>query len=192
MDTEAKTYNQGTFVNSVLSGKGIKISVINEILTIYIGDVKNNLKEGKGKEDTVEYIYEGLFKNNKKHGQGNLKYKINKDSYQGEFNDGNITGFGFYIWQNQHTYLGDFVNGQMHGKGLYKWIDGEEYEGEYVNNIKEGKGVFKWGDGRVFKGGFHDGKPHGKGILEFNGAKIDVEFSEGKLIGPLRSGKSYC
>ena len=182
VDQEGNCF-EGMFSNGVLNGKGIKIS---QNGALYIGQFSNFHKDGIGREETEEHIYEGQYQNDKKKGQGKLSYKNCKDVYQGEFTDNNITGYGFYIWDNKHTYLGDFVNGKMHGKGLYKWPDGSEYEGEYINNIKEGKGSFKWEDGRTFKGSFKKGRPHGVGKLTFKGIEIDAEFVNGKLKGDLK------
>ena len=174
---------EGKFQNGIINGKGLKLTQND---TLFIGELSNFLKEGKGYEETPEHIYEGQFKNDMKEGQGKLSYKNCNDVYQGEFKENNITGFGFYIWDNKHTYLGEFINGKMHGRGTYKWPDGSEYDGEYINNIKEGNGIFKWADGRIFKGTFKNGKPHGFGKLSFKGIDFDAEFINGKLNGDLK------
>ena len=67
-----------------------------------------------------------------KHGQGRLELLKDGNIYEGEFNRGEMTGKGIYIWRNKQRYEGDFVNGIKHGKGIYIWPDGFEYNGEYV------------------------------------------------------------
>ena len=116
-----------------------------------------------------------------KNGKGKLTFLNMGDSYEGDFINDKITGFGKYIWSNKHEYIGDFIEGDMNGKGKYKWPDGNEYEGEYVNNKREGEGKFKWNNGDVFKGLFHDGKPYGKGIMIRKGITYKGEFIKGNF-----------
>ena len=141
-------------------------------------EILNNIREGKGKEDTVEYSYEGDFKNDTKEGKGKVYYFLTKDRYEGEFKDNSITGFGLYTWANNHTYKGEFLLQQMNGEGVYTYPDGGYYKGHYVNNIKEGYGEFKWKNGKIFRGNFKNGKPYGKGILINNGEEKEVNFNE--------------
>ena len=180
---------EGLFINGVLNGKGEIIKIDdNRRKKIYKGDIKNFKKEGKGEEKTNDYFYEGDFVNDLRHGHGKIIfYNNDRDSYEGQFTYGEITGKGFYIWKNKHTYLGEFVDGKMHGRGLYKWPDGNQYEGEYINNIKEGQGEFKWKDGRIYKGSFKKGKPHGKGLLTINGVTLNAIFDNGQYVGDLQS-----
>ena len=120
-------------------------------MNLYIGDFVDNKREGKGKEETNEHIYEGEFKNDKKNGNGKLSYKLLKDTYEGEFKDNCITGTGFYTWANKDTYKGNFVNGKIfegqfkkgkpNGFGKLKTatreLDVEFKDGKLVTNIKD-------------------------------------------------------
>lgn len=182
IDSEG-TFYEGYFKDSQLCGKGIKRSSKGNS---YIGDFVDNKREGEGKEETNEHIYEGEFANDKKNGNGILIYKLLKDTYEGEFQDNFITGVGFYTWANHDTFKGSFVNGKMHGKGLYKWPDGGEYYGDYVNNIKEGIGIFKWANGKIFEGQFKNGRPSGLGKLRTGTKEVEVEFRDGKLLSKQR------
>ena len=120
-----------------------------------------------------------------RNGQGTLTYLKIGRKYKGEFKNNEITGYGYFIYENKETYKGDFVNEKKEGKGIYNWPDGREYDGEYKNDIREGKGTFKWASGVMFKGKFHKGKPIGKGILINKNSMKDVEFKKGKFIGNL-------
>ena len=183
---------EGLFIDGVLNGKG-EIITINENRKKYIykGDIINFKKEGIGIEKTNDYNYEGEFHNDIKHGKGKIIfYNNDSESYEGDFNNGEITGKGFYIWKNKHNYLGDFLRGKMHGKGIYKWPDGNVYEGEYIYGIKEGYGEFKWNDGRIYKGPFKNGKQHGKGKLTVNRTTFDAVFENGKYMGEYHNKKS--
>jgi hypothetical protein len=180
---EEGTYLEGYFKDKKIDGRGIK-KTLND--TIYIGDFTLGLKEGRGKEETSEHIYEGEFKNDKKNGNGKLYYKNLKDTYTGAFIDNNITGNGNYEWSNGEKYTGHFLNGKMNGKGIYKWPDGGKYEGEYINGIKEGHGIFTWVNGKIFEGPFKNGKPNGAGILTTKNKKYRVYFNDGKIDGKIR------
>jgi hypothetical protein len=168
----------GLFRNGKLNGKGERI---NSKGSRYNGDFVNDLREGRGVEETNEHIYTGEYKLDRKNGKGKLTYKKIKDEYEGDFTDNCITGHGYYMWANKDTYKGQFVNAKMHGKGYYKWPDGGEYTGEYINNIKEGSGVFIWANGKRFEGPFKNGRPHGAGKLIYSDKTFDVVFENGKL-----------
>jgi hypothetical protein len=172
------TFSEGYFSGEQLMGKGRRSNLKG---LSHTGNFNKNIKEGFGKEEVDDQIYEGEFKNGKKNGKGKLLYKSTGDIYEGEFTDNLVTGTGLYTWANQDTYLGTFQNGKMHGSGLYKWPDGGEYEGDYVENLKEGQGRFKWANGRIFEGPFKAGKPHGAGKLTNNGKIMEVEFIDGKI-----------
>ena len=196
---ENGTFYEGNFDHGELNGEGkiirikenndisfnSKENIINKIT--YEGNIKNFKKEGHGKEICAEYTYEGNFHKDMKNGKGKIQFLNTGDSYEGEFTEDKITGYGKYIWSNNHQYLGDFIEGEMNGKGQYKWPDGTEYTGEYVNNIREGEGEFKWSNGAVFKGKFHNGKPNGKGIIVYKGHTLNAEFKNGSFVGDLKS-----
>ena len=180
---------EGTFINGELNGNGkiIKIKeeddmnsarkLINKIT--YTGNIQNFKREGFGKEICTEYIYEGNYHNDMRNGKGKIKFINTGDSYEGDFLDDKITGYGEYIWSNKQKYIGNFIDGMMNGKGKYTWPDGKEYEGEYINDKREGQGKFKWKNGDIFEGTFHDGKPNGKGIMIYKGSKYKGEFVKG-------------
>lgn len=177
----------GFFIDGVLNSFGEKWYSNN---THYIGRILNNEKSGKGKEQCIEYNYEGMFKNDKKNGQGSIKYLLTNESYTGEFLDNSLTGKGEYIWSNGDKFIGDFLDGKMHGSGEYIWPEGGKYIGEYVNNIKEGRGIFYWTNGRIYDGEFSNGKPHGKGIIVQSDKRYLVEFVEGKIISKAKLNSS--
>ena len=183
---------EGFFIKNILNSKGEIIQIDeNGNKNIYKGDIINFKKEGKGIEENKNFKYEGDFLNDIKHGKGKIIYFNSGDFYEGEFKNGEINGFGFYIWKNKHSYEGNFINGKMHGYGIYKWPDGNIYEGQYKNNIKEGEGEFIWKDGRKFKGNFKNGRPHGQGILTIDNLTLDAEFVDGKFIGDLKSEMGF-
>lgn len=146
-----------------------------------MGEFLDGKKHGLGAEECEEYFYEGSFAADKKEGNGQIKYKLKDDCYEGNFVNDAINGVGSYTWANKHAYTGSFVDGKMEGQGTYKWPSGEEYTGDYKNNIKMGYGVFKWPNGKIFEGPFVNGNPNGEGKLIYEGKIINAKFIDGKL-----------
>ena len=192
IDNEGNCY-EGIFKNFELIGK-CKIIQYNKNKNdkiIYLGEIRNLKKEGKGEEHCKDYSYRGEFHNDKKHGWGILEFNDGQ-KYEGSFVENKIMGYGKYYWTNGHKYIGDLNDGKMEGKGLYIWSDGNEYEGEYKNNLKEGEGEFRWKNGNKYKGNFSNGVPNGKGIITVDGIPINVIFEEGRLTGDLNDVLKNC
>jgi hypothetical protein len=173
---------EGIFDDNKLVSKATIITINkNNKKVEYFGDVIDFKKSGKGEETCEdEYKYKGDFSNDMKHGYGILEFFDNDETYEGEFNKGEITGKGIYIWNNGEKYEGTFLKGIKHGKGIYTWPDGSIYEGEYNNGIREGKGKYIWPDGRIFKGMFSKGKPNGKGKICYKNKTVICEYKNGK------------
>lgn len=157
----------------------------------FTGKVKSGIKEGFGIEDNDDYCFEGDFTNGKMHGKGKIYYKKQKDSYEGSFQKGFISGFGIYTWRNKEAFTGNFYKGNMSGEGLYKWPSGIKFHGYYSDNVKEGPGEFKLLDGRILKISFIKGKPDGNGILIDKKHEKSVSYKEIKeLIKSTLNSKS--
>ena len=157
---------------------------------VYEGDIKDMAREGNGIEKTKDHTYIGQFKNDLKNGKGKIIFSGGDEYYEGDFLNNKQTGKGFYKWKDGNTYEGDFVDGKMHGRGLYRWANGDEYEGEFVNNIREGQGERRWKNGKKSQGYFKNGKQHGKGFIYYNGNKQEVEFNNGKIVKKDNNTKS--
>jgi len=140
------------------------------------------VKNGKGKEIGENEDYEGSFKNDKRDGKGKLYFKKGKNTYTGDFKEGNMNGMFEIYWNNGDSYVGFVVNGIFEGKGRYKWIEGMEYNGFYEKGIRQGYGEYTYQDGSQFKGEFINNKPHGKGILNQLGNENEVYFDHGNQI----------
>ena len=84
------------------------------------------------------------------------------------------------MFANKDSYVGDFVDGQEHGDGLYTWVDGEVFGGQFVDGKPHGLGVKSWPDGEKYSGDWFEGERsgHGKGplleILESQGYQCVV------------------
>ena len=79
----------------------------------FIGEWKNNLRNGKG----IKY-----YKN------GNIKYN-------GEYYKDKFEGLGKYIWENGEYYIGQWKNDLRNGKGTMYYSNGKIiYEGDWIND----------------------------------------------------------
>ena len=88
--------------------------------------------------------YVGAWSNGKMHGQGIYMF-ANGFSYQGQFKNGMIDGFGTMTDPTgRKLYEGDYVNGKMHGKGTYTFPDGSYYTGEMKYDLICGYGVMRF------------------------------------------------
>jgi len=177
--------NKGCISEGIFKNDQIKLGILkNNTKSLLIkGEFLNNKPHGQGIEKREnEYEYIGDFFEGRKHGKGKINYFISGETYEGEFKDGFISGFGKYKWRNNESFEGPFEDGKINGVGTYKWADGFEYYGNYTNNTKEGDGIFKWPNGRTYKGPFKLGNPHGDGIMFEKNSEYSVKFSFGKLI----------
>lgn len=148
----------------------------------YIGNFKDNMKFGKGKETFANgTIYEGEFLRNEREGQGKITYP-DGSSYEGHFENSFFDGKGVYLWPNNRRYKGEFKNGLMNGEGKHQWNDGSIYIGNYVNNKKVGNGKYIWRQGTELKGNWKNNEPQGKCSYLNNGIDYLVTFRFGKII----------
>ena len=111
---------------------------------IYIGETKNNKKDGKGiknfkqNDELLRKKYEGDWKNDKMEGRGML-YLNNGNKYEGHFNNDLKEGKGIYYFNNGDRYEGDWKNNDKEGKGIFHYNNGNIYEGDWKNNKKKEK-----------------------------------------------------
>lgn len=112
-------------------------------------------------------------------------------------------GTGKLVLKNGATYEGDFQNDKITGFGKGKIPHGPSYEGQWVDGIFEGAGTLTF-DRYCFKGKFHAGLKHGKGVENhgngiiitgtwrkgiLHGPKIKIEAPQSTFIGDIKKGK---
>ena len=125
---------EGKYINGLVEGKGI---LRNSKGNSYIGDFVKSKRHGKGILETHKIHYEGDFIDDKLSGRGTIVFKNEGHTYEGQFNNNEINGFGTFKWCNGDYYTGEMVNGKMHGRGRYTYRNGQVFEGVYVNGIKQ-------------------------------------------------------
>ncbi|KAJ9595979.1 hypothetical protein L9F63_012800 [Diploptera punctata] len=137
----------------------------------YIGEWKDNKKDGKGIFYTHSHFqYEGDWKHDYRHGYGILSKKQENDTYKS-------------------IYVGDWWNGKKHGQGRYHYADGSCFDGEWKNGKRNGKGECFFADGSYYFGEWKNDRFHGYGLfIQSNGNQYEGEWQFDKKHG---HGKYY-
>ena len=152
--------------------------------------------------------YYGEWDNYKRCGQGKMSYSDNniKYSYEGEWKDDKLSGYGMYEYSGydtgieygynkitgymrhySYTYAGTFKDGKL-TKGKLKYVYDKAitiYDGEWDTSQlvqKKGKGKITYPNGNVYEGEWDDLKPHGQGTMHYpNGKTKTGEWKNGSF-----------
>ena len=155
---------------------------------LYEGQLKNDLRHGRGKMTWKDGDkYDGDWKNGKFEGNGKYFYN-NGDRYEGEFKNDTCEGKGIYYYENGDIYEGEFKNWKSEGKGTYYYNSGEsagdKYVGDFKDDASNGKGIYYYKSGDRYEGDFKDDKKDGKGIYYYNNGDREIgDYLYGKPIG---------
>eukprot|EP00658_Telonema_sp_P-2_P040214 TRINITY_DN28768_c0_g2_i2.p1 TRINITY_DN28768_c0_g2~~TRINITY_DN28768_c0_g2_i2.p1 ORF type:complete len:397 (+),score=84.45 TRINITY_DN28768_c0_g2_i2:115-1305(+) len=159
---------------------------------LYSGQKVSDLRHGFGKYEYPGgiYTYEGEWHEGQKHGRGLLRFADKGlwadcgSEYEGEFVNGEMTGFGHRRWKDGSSYEGDFVEGERHGVGVYTFADGTTYEGQFCANQFHGEGKWVEADGTTYEGTFAKHRRTGKGIeTSWDGSSFDGDWEDGRRGG---------
>ena len=128
---------EGKFINGNLFGKGI----YSNGKEIYFGEFRNKKMIGFGEIFTEDYHYIGQIWNKIPNGKGEINI-YNEGTYEGNFQNGEIDGFGVFKWNNGNYYVGEMKKGKMHGYGKLVHSNGKVENGyfsddNFVKAIKE-------------------------------------------------------
>lgn len=100
-----------------------------------------------------------------RHGKGKIihpKPDINsikqQESYEGDWVEDKMQGFGIYYYANGDIYEGEFYDNKHHGFGRYFFADGTKYVGEWKNHLMHGSGKYKDINGAKWKGEYRNGE----------------------------------
>ena len=150
----------------------------------YFGQMKDNLKSGKGQLQFMDKGGEFLvssFENDKPVGES-VVYFSNGDFFKGKIADGSMKE-GTLFLNNGNRYEGPFVNNMYEGQGILVFADKRKYRGAFRKGQKEGFGVIHWANGSSYEGLWQNGHQHGHGsYVDQKGVLHEGEFFEGKLL----------
>ena len=127
----------------------------------YKGNWKNGKVHGTGVFVGILYTYDGEYVNGKKHGPGKKTYADGKIE-EGTFENGN------FIKAKSGCISGNCVNGQ----GTYTFANGDKYVGEWKDDMINGQGTFTWADGNKYVGEWKDDMRNGQGTLTYANGTI--------------------
>ena len=154
---------------------GVLVSVF--AATAFAADCKVNDSDLSG-----EYV--GGCVNGLAQGRGKAK---GRDTYEGEFKQGNKHGKGIYTWANGDKYDGDYLDDRRNGKGTETYQNEGKYVGDWVKSKKTGKATWFYPNGSKYEGEFVNGSFNGFGKLSLvkGDSAIDTNGPTGKLVGSI-------
>jgi len=135
-------------------------------------------------------IYMGEFKNNKKEGIGKYRWP-DGTLYFGEWKDDNMNGFCFIKYNDDRRYEGEMKNGLKEGYGEFTWKPTRKYIGNYSNDSKCGFGIYIWNINifRVYIGFWNKGRMEGVGVV-INGEKLQYgKWLKGQKVERFKNAK---
>lgn len=159
----------------------------------YIGEMANGKPHGKGKmlykddDSSGRVSYEGDWVNGNQSGYGIMIWKIG-DKYEGQWTDGNRIGQGTYYWGegskwNGDKYVGQYKDDKRHGRGTYYFESGSRYEGDWENDNRHGQGTYYWADGDKDTGTYINDKRDGKWTrIKKGGTRLTAKYSNGEIV----------
>ena len=187
---------------------------------LFIGEYKNDLRNGKGKEfdeNNGKLIFEGEYLNGKRWNGIYKQYNFNLITFEGEYLNGNKKGKK-YDNNGQLIFEGEYLDDKiLNGKGKefdYKgnlifegeFLNGKIWEGIIYNKEEKLEFQIKNGNGKaktcifyedkkiIFEGEYINGEKNGieKEFNSYNDLKFERQYLNGKLHGKiLEYGFSY-
>ncbi|XP_041977254.1 MORN repeat-containing protein 3-like isoform X2 [Aricia agestis] len=147
---------------------GLRHAVFTKNREKYIGEWKNNLREGKGFSLTKKGIlYDGDWVNGLRHGFGVLSRRLFTGAYslvyRGGWAYGKPEGIGWRYYNNGDRYLGFWRRGQRHGYGKMWYADGTFYAGYWKADRRNGLGIFVQDNNNRYEGHWVDDLKDGYG-----------------------------
>ena len=148
-----------------------------------------NMKEMENIFVNYGSFYVGQWKNNLPNGKGKEYYSNGNIMYEGDFVNDKREGNGRYIWEDGENYIGQFKNDLSHGKGTKYYSNGDKYTGDWVYDKREGNGKYIWRDGEYYIGQFKNDFRNGRGMMFYSNGNIkkqgnwvNDEFVENSII----------
>jgi hypothetical protein len=144
---------------------------------MYSGPLSDTVRHGAGASYAFRnryFTYEGTYEGGVRQGWGRLLLGVDPRRpdavVTGQFERGEIEGFGKKQWADGSLYEGNFLRGEPHGQGRLELVSaGSLYEGEFVLNRYEGEGRISFADeqGRrcTYEGEFRAHRRCGRGRL---------------------------
>lgn len=150
----------------------------------------NSNQDNITKQTLSNGYYIGNVFGNKRQGLGMYVWKIGQ-CYLGEWNDNDMTGFGYYFDDDSIYYAGQYKNDKREGKGFYYWQTSRLkylgfYSEKYLGDFSEGslKEGIKYCPKYYYVGDFNGWNFGERGMIMYRSGNYYVgEWSSGKKNG---------
>ena len=148
------------------------------------GFSRNPANQSRSEGNETLYAYDGDWEHGQMSGWGTYLYE-DKTTYKGQYKKNRAWGEGRSDYANGNWYEGDWIAGKYDGKGFLHCYGGSEYKGDFVLGRRHGYGVLNLPSGLIYEGEWCDGKPHGKGVMTSTNSKYSYEgqFVKGSISG---------
>ena len=108
-----------------------------------MGDMNKKMHTLKETGIITEHAkYLGELKNGKPNGYGTLSLP-NGTIYEGNWEDGKLSGKVFLRFSNGDKYFGRIKDGKPDGTGTFTWTSGKSYQGKWTEGMYFENGVFQ-------------------------------------------------
>ena len=160
-----------------------KYKLIEQLLTMEQDEKNKNLRWAKIKKENGVYL--GEVEQNLPQGRGLFIYNGKEGEYLqyvGYFDNGEKNNFGkLYNEEGRLIYEGEYKNGLRNGEGTYYYARGLKYEGQFVNGFREGHGIFYWDNDTRWEGPFKNNEMDGEGKYYEKGECYSVVYKNGEI-----------
>ena len=148
-----------------------------------VGFAKNPSKEFRSRGNEIHFSYDGGWRDGNMNGYGSYVYSDGL-RFDGWFVENKADGVGIAKYGNG-SYDGEWRQGKYFGYGSMKCSGGAEYKGEFLHGRRDCQGKINYGDGLYYEGEFRDGKPHGRGKMtsDLTGYSFEGNFHRGRICG---------
>ena len=158
--------------------------------SIYVGQIKNNRAEGRGTYIASGCVYVGEFQAGQMNGFGTMRCADGR-IYVGEVKDGQSNGQGCTWHPNGDVTSGTYISNTLNGKASYIYTHSdtfERYDGEFIDGMRSGEGVFRWKNGHIYTGSYANNMRNGFGTFDQgNGTVQTGQWKDDVFIGEEKS-----
>lgn len=145
------------------------------------------LPHGSGKYNWSDgTVYEGDWEEGKITGKGKISWTSGAN-YVGELSAGYLHGFGTFTSPNGSFYRGSWRLNVQHGFGRKQYQNLDFYEGLWKEGMHEGSGSYFWCNGNMYIGSWKSGKICGRGVIKWSNG----DLFDGFWLNGLRHGSGY-
>lgn len=134
---EERRFPVGTYKGQIVNGKRHGYGeCLYDAGPHYKGNWLHDRCHGDGIFIDNDSRYSGQWRMGRKHGFGEEVWHDDGTKYLGEHTDGNKHGRGQYVWADGSSYEGEFRNDVVEGYGVLRDKQGGVYTGQFVDNMR--------------------------------------------------------